>query len=204
MADKDNISPKMATHRLRIAARKGEIGLMKSLVREHGANPNCWVERVDGKMLPLAKVASSAGHSDAAAWLLENITDEMIVAGGKGDWRADYDLSPISDFARRGEPTPAMQEKALGWCKDTMTQQQWSDLFFNCVNCVFRADNTGVLEQCLARLDRQEIVRIRDLVLAFGTPLPRTWGLVEARLSRMELDEGTAPAGMRGGPIARM
>lgn len=204
MDAKDKISPKMATYRLCNAAKKGDVALMQSLVVEHGANPDCWVKHSADKMLPLVTVAARAGQPRAAVWLLNNITDKMIASHGKGDWRADYDLSPISAFARLGEPTPAVQAKVLGWCKDTMTQQQWSHLFFNCVNCVFRADNVGVLEQCVTRLDRQEIIRIRDLVLAFGIPLPRTWDLVDVHLTRLEFEEGTRPAGARGGPIHRM
>lgn len=200
---KPKISPGMATTLMAYAAKSGDLPEVR-LRLEQGANPACWGRTGwqsgggGNKMLPLATMAARAGEIACARLLVENINDQTIARSGMGDWRCDYDMSPLADFAYAG-----MQDAAahlLAHCRETMTQEQWADLLFNCV----RGDVEALIDECAGRLDEKQIreVRARSIDGA-GMVLP-AWRVVEAHMARRALEAGTARALERSGSAHRM
>lgn len=201
MSNPSTINPGMASFLLISAAKGGDLSLMRTLL-DCGANPDCWVGADGGKRRPLTTVVAEGGQVEAAVRLLQNISDEMIATNWMGDWRADYALSPLASFVRLGAPGPAA--RMLARCRDTMTQEQWADLLFTRVNCLVKADFGGLVDECVSRLNREQVQAVKARVSGQGRGRPEPWSEVEAALSRQALESDTSIAGVRTGPINRM
>ena len=116
------------------------------------------------------------------------ITDEMIAAHNMGDWRRDYDLSPLREFAHAGMEDIALV--MLGHCQGNMTGEHWEDLLFNCV----RGDTAGLIDECVGRLDERGLRSVETTLMQSQGMLPPAWGRVQAARSRDGLMADTAQA----------
>lgn len=205
MTADSKMTPGMATALLVNAAKQGDLSLMQQLINQ-GANPGCWVDVNRGRWTrqPLATVMARQGAAQSAIKLLAHITDAVIERSNMGDWRADYDLSPLPSFTIMGLAREATL--MLSHCKDSMTQEQWSDLLSLRVCCAAskETDDPWLIAECVAHLDDGELLQLKQQIIAKHQVLPAVWAAVEACSSLRGLQDQTCHAAARHVAINRM